>query len=72
MRVWDLDPLRLRNNYGKVAQRRACEYLIVYAGFAISFQVSRKIHNPGHISIVSNAASDRKGPKHTGARIAWP
>ncbi len=28
-----------------------------------------KTHNHGHISIVTNAANDRKGPKHTGTRI---
>ena len=43
--------------------------LLSTAGFAISFQVSRKTHNHGHISIVASAANDRKGPKHTGTRI---
>ena len=31
-----------------------------------------KTHNPGHISIVTNAANDRNGPKHIETRIPWP
>ena len=35
----------------------------------ISPQLPCKTHNHGHISIVANAANDRKGPKHIETRI---
>ena len=41
-------------------------------GFTLSLQLPCKTHNHGHISIVASAANDRKGPKHTGTRIARP
>ncbi len=60
-------------------RREQRNYLIILANCKMWFekylkkgklQLPSKTHNHGHINSVATAANDRKGPKHTGARIA--